>query len=83
MANNRLQYWCMKHLSGIRGWIKQLIIFSTGVIQRRPIWKTDAAALPCAFAYTISNKIGKGEQCMRETVADFMSCHQTALMSCL
>ena len=32
--------------SGIPGWIKRLIMFSTGVIRQRPIWKTDAAALP-------------------------------------
>ena len=31
--------------SGIRGWIKPLIMFSTGAIQQRPIWKTDDAAL--------------------------------------
>ena len=32
--------------SGTPGWIKRLIMFSTGVIRQRPIWKTDAAALP-------------------------------------
>ena len=32
--------------SGTPGWKKRLIMFSIGEIQRRPIWKTDAAALP-------------------------------------
>ena len=35
-----------RSLSGIRGWIKPLIMFSIGVIQRRPIWKTGGVALP-------------------------------------
>ena len=35
-----------RSLSGIRGWIKPLIMFSTGVIQRRPVWKTDGTVLP-------------------------------------
>ena len=39
-----------RNLSGIRGWIKPLIMFSTGVIQRRPIWKTGDAALPIISA---------------------------------
>ena len=39
-----------RSLSGIRGWIKPLIMFSTGVIQRRPIWKTGGAALPIISA---------------------------------
>ena len=36
--------------SGIRGWIKRLIMFSTDVIRQRPIWKTGAAVLPTILA---------------------------------
>ena len=36
--------------SGIPGWIKRLIMFSTGVIQRRPIWRMGTAALPTISA---------------------------------
>ena len=39
-----------RSLSGICGWIKPLIMFSTGVIQPRPIWRTGAAALPTISA---------------------------------
>ena len=34
-----------RSLSGIRGWIKPLIMFSTGVIQPGPIWRMGAAVL--------------------------------------
>ena len=36
--------------SGTPGWIKRLIMFSTGEIQQRPIWKTGVAALPIISA---------------------------------
>ena len=36
--------------SGTPGWIKRLIMFSTGVIRQRPIWKTGGAALPIISA---------------------------------
>ncbi len=36
--------------SGTPGWIKRLIMFSIGEIQRRPIWKTGGAALPIISA---------------------------------
>ena len=39
-----------RNQSGTPGWIKRLIMFSIGVIQRRPIWRTGGAALLITLA---------------------------------